>query len=94
MVTCIISLLYACSTTKVAKASFGKFVTNDIYVSGNNTLSVQYDTAMNRVEVFTKDYHSKKDSIDRMWVEEYKDPRVREIVASNVKLYSQLKQSF
>ena len=94
MVTCIISLLYACSTTKVAKAPVGKFVTNDIYVSGNDTLSVQYDTAMNRVEVFTKDYHSKKDSIDRLWVEEYKDPRVREIVASNVKIIQPTKAEF
>ncbi len=94
IVTDIIYLLYACNTTKVAKASFGKFVTNDIYVSGNDTLSVQYDTAMNRVDVFTKDYHSKKDSIDRLWVEEYKDPHVREIVASNVKIIQPTKAEF
>lgn len=86
IVTGIISLLCACNTTKVAKAPVGKFVTNDMYVSGNDTLFVQYDTARNRVEVFTKDYHTQKDSIDRLWVEQYKDPRVQEIAAANVKI--------
>lgn len=84
--TGIISLLCACNTTKVAKAPMGKFVTENLYVSDNDTLFVQYDTARNRVEVFTKDYHTKKDSIDRLWVEQYKDPRVQEIAAANVKI--------
>ncbi len=90
----IISLLCACNTTKVTKTPTGKFVTKNMYVSGKETLFVQYDTAMNRVEVFTKDYHTKKDSIDRLWVEKYKDPRVQEIVASNVKIIQPTKEEF
>ncbi|GEM_PF-5901466 len=71
----IISLLCACSgVSKVAKAPAGKFVSDNLYVSGKDTLFVQYDATLNKVEVFTKDYHSKRDSIDRLWVEEYKDP--------------------
>lgn len=84
--TSIISLLCACNATIVAKAPAGKFVSDNLYVSGKDTLFVQYDTARNRVEVFTKDYHTQKDSIDRLWVEQYKDPRVQEIAAANVKI--------
>lgn len=84
--TGVFSLLCACNISKVAKAPAGQFVTNDMYVNGKDTLFVQYDTAMNRVEVFTKDYHTKKDNIDRLWVEKYKDPRVKEIAAANVKI--------
>lgn len=82
----IVCSICACSISKVTKAPAGKFVTNDMYVSGNDTLFVQYDTARNRVEVFTKDYHTQKDSIDRLWVEQYKDPRMQEIAAANVKI--------
>ncbi len=91
----IISLLCACSgVSKVAKAPAGKFVSDNLYVSGKDTLFVQYDATLNKVEVFTKDYHSKRDSIDRLWVEEYKDPRVQEIVASNVKIIKPIKAEF
>lgn len=82
----MISLLCACNATKVAKAPAGKFVSDNLYVSGKDTLFVQYDATLNKVEVFTKDYHRKKDSIDRLWVEQYKDPRVQEIAAANVKI--------
>ncbi len=82
----IVCSVFACSVSKVTKASVGQFVTNDMYVNGNDTLFVQYDTAMNKVEVFTKDYHHKKDSIDRLWAEKYNDPRVKEIAAANVKI--------
>lgn len=84
--TGMISLLCACNATKVAKAPAGKFVSDNLYVSGKDTLFVQYDATLNKVEVFTKDYHRKKDSIDRLWVEQYKDPRVQEIAAANVKI--------
>lgn len=92
--TSIISLLCACNATKVAKAPAGKFVSDNLYVSGKDTLFVQYDATLNKVEIFTKDYHCKRDSIDRLWVEEYKDPRVQEIVASNVKIIQPTKAEF
>ena len=92
--TGIISLLCACNAIKVTKAPAGQFVTNDMYVNGKDTLFVQYDATLNKVEVFTKDYHRKRDSIDRLWVEEYKDPRVQEIVASNVKIIQPTKAEF
>lgn len=82
----IVFLLSACNTTKVSKVPKGEFVTDNSYVSGNDTLSVQYNTSLNKVEVFTKDYRSQKDSINRIWDERYTDPRVKEITAANVKI--------
>lgn len=85
----LVSIAYnmcACSVFKIAKVPKGDFVTNNLYVSGNDTLSVQYNTSLNKVEVFTKNYHSQKDNINRIWDERYTDPRVKEITAANIKM--------
>ena len=76
----------ACSISNVTKAPMGQFIADSMFVSGNDTLILQYNDDLQEVKVLTKDYYFKKDNVQLLWLENCNDPRMAEIVASNVKI--------
>lgn len=87
LILCVsITLAFACSVITSKKVSVGGFIADSMFVSGNDTLILQYNDDLQEVKVLTKDYYFKKDSVQLLWLENSNDPRMEEIVASNVKI--------
>ena len=76
----------ACSISNVTKAPTGQFIADNMFVSRNDTLILQYNDDLQEVKILTKDYYLKKDNVQLLWLENSNDPRMEEIVASNVKI--------
>lgn len=72
--------------TKVPQNSKDTFWMDSVYVMGDDTLSVKYDHTAHKVEVLTKGYWHKKDSIDGLWEETYKDPSMQDSISADLKL--------
>ncbi len=76
----------ACYVSKVPKVATGKFITDNTYVSGNDTLLLNYNVTLNEVEVFTKNYQQRRECNKTQLQERNVSLQERELIASNVKI--------